>query len=300
MGKYDPMLAELAEEPFDSEVHLYEPKFDGVRCLALVDKDRATLIGRSGKDFTYKFPDVVPALRSSETLVLDGEMVCGIGNRPGFPLMQGRVHKQDAFAIKLASQVNPATYMVFDILEMGGVDTTRLPLWRRKELLHLMLTESDRVKQTLFVEKEGVQLFKDLQEAEFEGVMAKRRDSLYVQKRGRDWLKMKVSEEEVFLAVALTEGQGRRAGAFGALVLAAAEGDTLVPRGEVGSGFNDADLQEILNIAVDSLPYLNATPAMLPGNGPRWIEPIRVKVKFLEKTNDGKLRFPVFVGIERG
>jgi ATP-dependent DNA ligase len=288
------MLAELAPAPFDSENHIFEPKWDGVRCLAYLSQDGIRLEGRKGNNLTPLFPELTRgAFHAPAGLVLDGELVCGDGSTRSFPLIQGRVHKGDPLAISLASRQSPATYMAFDILELGGVDLTRKPLWAREALLASNLRESERVRLTPFLEKEGRSLFEMVRARGYEGVMAKQRESPYLPgRRSSYWLKVKVSRVGEFLAVGLTQGKGSRQDTFGALVLAAQEGDTLAYRGEVGSGFSDSDLREILGLARDAPPSL-----AVPLRGVRWIEPIRCRVRFLEESEEGKLRFPVFVGI---
>jgi len=292
MGELRPMLAELAPAPFDSIEYLFEPKWDGVRCLAYVS-DELRLEGRAGSNLTYRFPEISrEEVKTSLSLVLDGELICGDGSTKSFRLIQGRVHKEDRHAIRWASMNTPATLMVFDILEVNGVSVLRQPLWSRKTILDQNLRDSPRVRHTPFVETEGKLLFETLVARGYEGIMAKHRESPYLLgKRSSHWLKMKVAREGSFFAVGLTEGKGARADTFGALVLASDQGDHLAYRGEVGTGFTDSDLKTILSIAEDAPRYFSV-------NGVRWIKPIRCRVKFLDETPEGKLRFPVFKRLE--
>ncbi len=296
MTTYQPMLAELAPAAFDSARHIFEPKWDGVRCLAYVGST-LRLVGRRGADLTATFPELaLEDFRTRSPLVLDGEIICGKGDRASFGLVQQRIHKQDAFEIRLASRLNPAIYMAFDILELEGADLTSsgkaLPLWEREKLLAASLTPSPRVHLTPFLEAEGMAAFQAWSGAGYEGVMAKDLHASYVQgKRSPAWLKIKVARVGEFYAVALTPGEGCRQTSFGALVLASLERGTMVHRGEVGSGLSAAGLQAILDQARDA-------PAALPIaiKGARWIAPLKVRVKYLDETEDGKLRFPVFIG----
>lgn len=292
---YQPMLAELAPGAFDSARHIFEPKWDGVRCLAYIGS-ALRLVGRRGADLTAVFPELALAdFRARTPLVLDGEMICGKGDRASFALVQQRIHKQDAFSIRLASRLNPAIFMAFDILELEGADLTSsgkaLPLRERARLLAASLTPSARVHLTPLLEAEGRAAFEAWSGAGYEGVMAKDLEALYLQgKRSPAWQKIKVARVGEFYAVALTPGEGSRQASFGALVLASLEGGAMVHRGEVGSGLSAAGLQAILDQARDA-------PAALPIaiKGARWIAPLKVRVKYLDETEDGKLRFPVFV-----
>ncbi|MBE0416062.1 MAG: DNA ligase [Dehalococcoidia bacterium] len=294
--EFRPMLAELAQAPFNNPKYLFEPKWDGCRCIAYVSADGVRLVGRSGNDITTQFPEVNrEAMEIATPAVLDGELVCGDGSTKTFPLIQGRVHKGDSFRIRLASGLCPATLMVFDILQIYDVPVIAEPLWSRKAKLDKILADTERVKHTPFIESEGVWMFTSLAENGYEGVMAKHRESLYLPgKRSPQWLKVKVSKELTLYAVGLTQGKGARADTFGALVLASKEGDRFVYRGEVGTGFSNWELVRLSAMGKAHPPY------GFPVAGVRWIEPIRCRVKFLDETEDGKLRFPVYIGLEGG
>lgn len=294
MGEFRPMLAELAPAPFDSIEYLFEPKWDGVRCLAYVS-DVLRLEARSGNDITYRFPEISREQFGETSMVLDGELICGDGGKGSWALISKRVHKEDRFAIKWASKEIPATLMVFDILDLEGTPCIDEPQWKRKAILAEVLNDAERVKHTDFIETEGIRLFRDLQANGYEGVMAKRRDGLYIPgKRSPNWLKVKVSMAMWVFAVGLTQGEGARADTFGALVLASREGGSgaLIYRGEVGTGFTNGDLRMITAMAKDS-----DRRTWDVGKKVRWIEPIKCRVKFLDETPDGKLRFPVFLGL---
>ena len=137
-----PMLAETAREPFDSPNHLYEVKYDGARCVAYVSDGRVKLLARSGTDHTATFPelqDIHGQLNATE-VVLDGELVVEDGEgRHNFQALQSRIHRMKPLAVRVAAQSFPATYLVFDLLRVNGLDLTangqRVPLESRKALL---------------------------------------------------------------------------------------------------------------------------------------------------------------------
>lgn len=290
---FRPMLAELAPAPFDNERFLFEPKWDGVRCLAYVSHQDVGLIGRYGDDLTNRFPEIVGAFKVATPAVFDGELVVGDGTLSTFNLIQARVQKGKELNIKWASQRYPATLMVFDILQICDAEVTSEPLWKRKISLDRILDDTDRVKHCPFIETEGIRLFTDLAAVGYEGVMAKDRESPYLPgRRSPLWLKVKVSKEITLYAVGITEGKGSRAETFGAMVLASKEGDRFIYRGEVGSGFTFREAALISSMVKDHPSYGFPISA-------RWIEPIKVRVKFLDETPDGKLRHPVYKGLER-
>ena len=292
MGEYRPMLAELAPEPFDHQKFIFEPKWDGVRAIAYVENGHARIIGRNGTDLTDRFPEFQGQFRIPWSMVLDGEIFCGEGTTADFPKIQERVHLQDAFRCRLRSQLMPATFAAFDVLEWNGETLVRAPLAKRKMVLDKALPRSARVVHTQFIPEYGIAFFEAMAAAGYEGAMAKHLEGTYVQgKRSPLWQKFKVSRSDVFLAVGYTQGQGAREGTFGALVLASQDEGRLVYRGEVGTGFAEEALREILAMAKDANPHFGI-------KGVHWIEPIRVRVKYLDTTEDGKLRFPSFKGLE--
>jgi bifunctional non-homologous end joining protein LigD len=134
-------------------------------------------------------------------------------------------------------------------------------------------------------------------------VIAKRRGSTYKQRRTRDWLKVKTENVQEFVVAGYTQGAGRRAGTFGALVLAVNEGTGLRYVGNVGTGFGDAEIRKLLGLLEplrrDTPPF--AEPPKMPRvrkGDVRWVEPRLVaQVRFGEWTHDGRLRHPAYLGI---
>jgi bifunctional non-homologous end joining protein LigD len=173
---------------------VYEPKFDGIRCLAFKHGDTVRLVGRSGEDYTKQFPEIVQALRAIQgDFVLDGEL-CSEGAWD-FRRIAGRVHLQDPFRIELRAKADPAVYWVFDVLEAGGKSLVSLPLKERKEaLVNLLSSSSARVKPVLPLPLE--QLVEAAEEGIIEGLVAKRLSSTYQFRRSPDWVKSRPREGE--------------------------------------------------------------------------------------------------------
>ncbi len=137
-----------------------------------------------------------------------------------------------------------------------------------------------------------------------EGIMAKRADSPYRPgKRTREWLKFKPTGRQEFVIVGYTKGQGRRANAFGALVLAVRDADGLRWVGNVGTGFSEAEIERLLQklrpLVRETSP-LREVPKMpkVRKGDVVWVEPRLVaEVKFVEWTHDHHLRAPAYVGL---
>jgi bifunctional non-homologous end joining protein LigD len=293
---YKPMLATLAEELPKGEDWLYEVKWDGYRALGYVRGGEARLVSRNENDLTQRFSDVAKALERavrSPECVVDGE-VCALDEqgRPSFSAMQQG--KRDT----------PIIYAVFDVLEVDGVPVTDLPLEERRERLGALLDKRQRTVQISELFEDGEALYDAALEQGLEGVMAKRKGSRYLEgKRSRDWLKIKTHHRQEFVVCGYTKGQGRRASGFGSLVLGMYRGNELVWVGNVGTGFTERTIGELmprLETLVTSKPPFKLVPKMpkVRKGDVVWVAPELVaEVEFAEWTHDGHLRAPSFQGL---
>ncbi|GAC1421178.1 MAG: hypothetical protein NVSMB57_14820 [Actinomycetota bacterium] len=185
------------------------------------------------------------------------------------------------------------------MLWFDGQDLTRKPLEERRALLERIVTPSDKLQLTLSVDGRGKQLFDAAKQLGFEGVVAKRLGSTYVQaRRSKDWRKVKAVNRIDCVILGWTPGEGSRSSGFGALLLGAYNNDELVWIGQVGTGFTEAvitDLRSRLDQIETKSPPVNAKD--LPKDA-RWVEPDLVcEVEYLEITSAGKLRAPSFKGL---
>ncbi len=309
MDKVKPMLCEDApdlettnevlEFIAGKEQHIWETKYDGARIVAHVNCGIGSgikLFGRSGKEKTGLFPEL--RIETKVSCILDGEVISG----DNFSDVQRRINRQ--YEIGLAAKNYPAIFKVFDVLwvetPMLGVSFQAFPLMKRKAVLAEVLVPTDNVHIGEFTE-DGASLFKEVKDAHGEGIVGKLKAGAYRQDK-RGWLKVKnwkrnygpESTGEVFLAVGYTKGTGKRAPTFGALVLARLEANgesTFV--GEVGTGFDDDELKGIKSGYFIS----SVCPFPKEPEPATWIKPFAIKIRYLEYTNDGMLRFPSFKGI---
>jgi bifunctional non-homologous end joining protein LigD len=291
--RYRPMAATLVKELPRGDGWLFEPKWDGYRALAYVRGGEVEeLQSRSGKsDFTSRFEIVARALaRALRTpdCVLDGE-ICALDEdgRASFSAMQqgtGRL-----------------VYYVFDLLEQDGEPLLDVPLTERRKRLAKLLGRSANVALTETFD-DGEALLEAAAQQGLEGVMAKRGDSHYEPHRSRHWLKVKVRPQQELVVVGYTKGQRKRE-RMGALVLAVRERGNLRWAGNVGAGFSEDAIDELLarlkplkrsDSPLETVPKM---PRVRKGDV-TWVEPqIVVEVAFVEWTHDGHLRAPVFLGI---
>ncbi len=294
------MLAESRDHPFSQAGWIYELKYDGFRLLVGREDGKAKLVYRRGSDATALFPEIARAVRALpyDSLVLDAEVVVlDEAGRPSFQRLQKRAQLSRAIDVEHASVAMPATAFVFDLLGAEGFDLRSLPLVKRKELLRELLPAAGPLRYTDHVERDGEELFEEIERLELEGMVAKRADSPYRDGRSADWLKIRRERNADLAIVGFTEPDGHRAG-LGALHLGIpGAGGGLRYAGKVGTGF-DAALLRDLRARLD--PRRVAAPPCTgevpKGRANVWVDPDLVcEVRFREWTEDGHLRQPVFV-----
>ncbi len=289
-GNIQPMLATLVNEPFDDTDWIFEIKWDGYRALAFVGDD-VQLISRNKIPFTSKYNDVAKALKSfAFAAVFDGEIVAV--NEKGLSDFQLLQNWQNTPA--------PLQYLVFDILWFDGYDLTALPLIARKELSKKILPpDHGIIKYSDHVEGEGISFFKLAIEQGLEGIIAKRKDSLYeLNRRSGDWLKIKGNLRQEVVIAGFTEPRNSR-NHFGALLLGVYEGKELIYVGHTGSGFNHQSLEDVykklLPLVIKDCPFQKEPKVNMPAT---WVEPKLVcEIKFTEWTKEGVARHPIFMGL---
>jgi bifunctional non-homologous end joining protein LigD len=300
-----PMLPTLAERPFSHPNWLFEPKLDGYRVIAMRDHAEVRLASRRGLDCTDQYPWLAQAIRRQPypRMVVDGEIVAlDEQGRPSFQHLQNR-----------GSDPNVALmYYAFDLLYRDGIDLRGVPLEDRKALLASSLVPSERLRLVETFPEDGEMLFQAARASGMEGVVGKRRDSRYESgKRSEAWLKVKATQRDEFVVGGYTQGTGARARTFGSLVLGFYPdgADRLAYVGNVGSGFDDKTLDSMLRrlqaLKTDESPFSGPIPTVgrwtrkERAEGPiTFVRPELVaEVKYAERTQDGILRAPVFLGL---
>jgi bifunctional non-homologous end joining protein LigD len=284
------MLATLIEKPFDDPEWLFEIKWDGYRALCTVEKDKLTLVSRNGLDMLSRFPDLhrLENAFASMPIVVDGEIVSlDSKGRSEFQRLQ-------------ESQKKPAglTYVAFDLLYADGKDLRKEPLEERKALLERLIRDEELVLYSKHIVGKGIPLFESAKKQQLEGIIGKKRDSTYQERRSRDWVKIKTGNEQEFVVGGWTEPKGSRKG-FGALLVGVNAKNGLRYVGSVGTGFTAKVLSQI-HARLEKLerktsPFVNDVDANAPVH---WCRPQLVaEVRFSEWTRDGYLRQPAFLGL---
>jgi DNA ligase D-like protein (predicted ligase) len=301
-GFVEPMLslpvAKLPEGPAWS----YELKFDGYRALCAKAAGQIQLLSRNGKNFTQRFTSIARALEKlPDETVIDGEIVAfDSEGRPSFNVLQNH-HSRDT----------ELQFYVFDLLILRGKDLTQQPLEKRRELLRTKvmpgLPDSIRYSETL--QASPAELFEAVREQGFEGIVAKRRDSLYEPgKRSGAWQKMRVLQSREFVIGGYTPA-GRN---FDGILVGYYEARELVYVAKVHAGFTpavrDAVFKRFRGFETKRCPFANL-PETHRGQwgegltidkmaGCRWLKPrLVVTIEFLEWTAANHLRHAMFAGL---
>jgi len=265
----EPMAATLTQERFTGPEWIFERKFDGIRLLAFKQGESVRLLSRN--QLPQNCPPVAQAIASLPhvEVILDGEITWGNAG---------------------------VRYHVFDVLWLDGRDITRLPLEERAALVDALplawpLERVTRLNDSRPWERASSE--------GWEGVIAKRRDSLYEHRRSPHWLKMKCEASQELVVGGFTDPQGGRVG-LGALLVGYFENEDFVFAGKVGTGFDTRmllDLRARLDtIEIPKSPFTKAIG--LPRLRAHWVRPeIVVQVAFIEWTKHGKLRHSRLLGL---
>ena len=297
-----PMLASMAGSPFSDEKWLFEPKLDGFRTLAFLNRGKVRLQSRGGIDVTSHYRGLEQSLekQSASQLVLDGEIIAlDTRGKQCFQCLQGYLRSIKRLPKDKIEAPSAIIYYVFDILYLDGYDLKKVPLQERKELLPSVVVPDGSIRLVEYFVKDGETVYRAAIANGMEGVVAKRQDSLYeAGKRAKTWLKIKAANSDEFVICGYTQGTGSRAKSFGALVLGYFDAkNELQPAGNVGTGF-DADLLQSLVKQLDRIT-VKKSPFRVEVEGldtVTWVRPELVaEIKFAEWTKDGRLRAPVFL-----
>jgi bifunctional non-homologous end joining protein LigD len=301
------MLATPVAKAFDSPEWLFELKWDGYRAVAFIESGRLRLVSRNQNDLTKQFSELasMPQFVKAERAILDGEIVAlDEEGRPSFSLMQQRTGFQPGKRRLSPREGVPITYYAFDLLYLDGIDLRRVELEQRKQLLQDRIENSEVIHFSDHFAEKGLALFEAAKQRGLEGIVAKKRNSCYEEKRTRDWLKIKITQRQECVIGGYTDPEGSRE-YFGALVLGLYDRQArLVHVGQVGTGFDHKTLKEMFA----RLQPLKTKENPFYGEigGLRKVQFVRpqlvAEIKFGEWTHETaeggmKLRAPVFMGL---
>lgn len=198
-----PMLIGADGDAFDDPAYIYELKWDGERCIAYLDpKEGTELRNKRNVKMLSKVPELLGIHKYvNKRCILDGELIILNNGKPDFSLIQRRSLMSNNFKIELDAKSHPASFIAFDILYYGSEDITLRTLMERKALLKKAVkSENPCFAISHYQDSDGVLLYEAAKIRELEGIVAKRRDSVYIQgKRTKDWIKCKYMQDDDYV-----------------------------------------------------------------------------------------------------
>ena len=291
-------LAKLVNAIPEGGGWLYELKYDGYRILAYLEGNNVRLITRNGNDYTKRFQDIAYSLidwAAGRAMILDGEMV--ITDAEG---------KTDFQALQNYTK-NPKsqnlTYIIFDLLALDGADLREHRLTDRKETLKALMRDVPKnLHYSQHVKGNGKESLLAACQANMEGIVGKKADSIYSGTRNGDWIKLKCDKRQEFVIGGYTLTDKKTKG-VSALLLGIYEGEELVYAGRAGTGFTARIMKELEekfeNIKRQESSFKQA-PKPKKNEKITWLEPVLVaEIKFAEWTEENLLRQASFKGLRR-
>src|SRR5919106_1803778 len=246
-----PMLLQRTDSLADSPLWLYELKLDGYRAIAFRRDGVVHLRSRNDNDFSGRYPGVVKGLaKMPDDTVIDGEVIAfDDDGRPSFNALQN-----------YGSAPAPVIYYVFDVMVLAGRDVMREPLEKRRELLEQKVLPklAEPVRHASALDAALPVLVQSVKEQGFEGLVAKRRNSVYESGlRTGAWMKMRVNRGQEFVIGGYTRGTKT----FDALVFGYYEGEKLIYVARTRNGFNPVTRAQLFKkskgLAISECPFAN-------------------------------------------
>lgn len=275
-----PMLLETASGAFSHNNYIFEPKIDGHRLLFSQEDGQIRLYTRHETECTRQYPELLTPFE--DDILLDGEVACTDPDTGlvDFEEVMARFQVKKEPRIQQLAAKSPVTYVVFDILRYKGQDLRKLPLMHRKEILAGISMPNKHFGVIPFVEGAGEALFEQMVSRKLEGMVGKRKNSLYVSRRSPDWQKViNWSYSDVIIT-------GYRKDEFGLLAAVLDESGRLRPAGIVEFVTQEARKE-----------FYSKSRGLVTGEDKNFVylDPkIQGKVKFRNWTKSGMLRTPVF------
>ena len=302
-----PMLATPIAKPFDNPDWVFEIKWDGYRAVAFIEEGRVRLVSRSQNDLTAQFPELgaLPKFVRAQRTILDGEIVAlDEKGRPSFSLMQQRTGFHPGKHRLPGRKGVPIVYYAFDLLYLDGFDLRRVALEARKQLLREHIKADGLIHYSDHFAEKGRDLFEAARQQGLEGIVAKKRNGAYQEKRSSDWLKIKITQRQECVIGGYTDPEGSRQ-YLGALVLGLYDRQgRLIHVGQVGTGFDQKGLKEMFArlqpLETKETPFYGSIGGL---RRVHFVRPELVaEVKYSEWTHETaeggvKLRAPVFMGL---
>jgi bifunctional non-homologous end joining protein LigD len=300
--RIEPMMAKLASKmPTPDDAWGFEFKWDGIRAVAYVEGGTVKLISRSGEDITRRYPEIHAMGRAlgSSAVILDGEIVAlDDKGRPSFEEIQQRMGLTSESEIRRKMKEVPVTYMIFDVMWQEGHPLLDKPYTDRRSALAKLKLAGASWQTPPYEKGGGKAMLEASAKGGLEGIVAKKLDSKYEPgRRSGVWQKIKNRNRQELVIAGWLEGEGKRQGYPGALLVGYYKDGKFVYAGKVGTGFTDAILEQLNKMLK---PLARKTSPFDAGSPPRaahFVDPKIVgEFEFVEWTRSGQLRAPAFKG----
>jgi len=307
-----PMLASTEVPPVAQRGLVYEPKYDGIRALVSLDPSAphtVRIYSRNGNDKTSQFPAIAAALakiaaKVKVPLLMDGEIVAvsHTGVPLGFQQIQHRISLTGDADITRAERDQPAALYVFDLLRDDDQDLRGQPLAARRLALQKHLGPNSGkhiVRLSDIATDDGTAMLARAKKLGWEGLIVKDGQSLYHSgRRTPAWRKLKLLQQQEFVIGGWTDPRESRSH-FGSILVGYRKNGELVFGGSVGTGFTQDELDRLAALfrkrAAVRSPFANR---VVSNEKPHWLRPDLIcEVKFIEWTDEGLLRQPVYLGL---
>lgn len=293
-----PQLATLVDDVPTGNGWMHEIKFDGYRAMVAAKGKDVRIYTRNGKDWTDKFGPLVEEIGELDlpSCLIDGEIVAiDAGGNPDFSSLQ-KVLKRGHSS---QGKNDALQFHAFDLVELAGEDLKDLPNIERKERLEALLSPTE---PPIFVADHvigaGEKLFDTMCNAGQEGIISKKMSAPYRNSRTKSWVKVKCTRRQEFVIVGWKKSSARGR-PFASLLMAQHEGDDLIYKGNVGTGFTADDFEELapkLSRLERKTPPVEIDKAK--ARGVTWVTPKLVaEVAFAEFTADGNIRHGSYLGL---
>jgi len=286
-----PMLATLVDAPFSDDEWQFELKLDGYRTLAYLNKGKVELRSRNNNSFNKKFGAVYDALRQwPVNAVVDGEIV--VLNEDGVPDFNGIQQWEK----KKEGQL---VFYVFDLVWLDGYSLANEPLYLRREILQQIMPGGGIIRFSDHIDAIGLDFFEIAKKNNMEGIIAKKKDSVYMpDARSKSWLKIKIEERHEVIICGYTRKKDTDR-LFSSLVMGIYEKGKLKYIGQAGTGYSAALQEELVKKMKPHItkqcPFENEPDTTDP---PVWLKPALVgEVKYTELTREGVMRHASFLGL---
>lgn len=285
-----PMLLKEVKEVVNDEKYLYEIKFDGIRALIYLDKNTIIIKNRKGYIMTDTYPELseLKSIVGNKKCIFDGEIVLMYNDRPSFSKLQERALLKNSKKIEYFKKNYPVTFVCFDII-YENKNLTNLTLVERKNILSKYKDNTYFVKTKVF--EDGEYLFDKVKRMDLEGIVAKRKDSLYLMnERNSDWIKIKNVKDGDFFIGGYRE---KKDNPIVSLIICDKVNDNLKYICKVSLAKRKDEFKLIKKSKTIKNKFID-----FDEDDYIFIEPkLKCTIEYLEKTKNGHLRHPVFKGL---